>query len=96
MAWADVFRALRVIVGVEDVRAEEDVTLVPTQQTTDGQTMTVLAESYTRVVLVTYNRLSASAETLAAALAEAGFAVEAPITIGQLGQPIVIPPNTVG
>ena len=44
-----------------------------------------------RAVVVTYNRVNTDASALAALVARAGFAVDEPSDVGQLGQPIVIP-----
>lgn len=94
--WAALFRELRGVLGVEDVRVTEDVEIVPQEQVISGQTVTVFVDRYRREVRVTYNRLNVTAETLADRIKAAGLAVGEHVDIGQLGQEIVIPPDAMG
>jgi hypothetical protein len=93
--WAALFLALHAVLGIEDVRVEEDVVLVAHKQTIGGQQVTVFLEEYARAVLVTYNRLNTSEASLASIIAAQGFNPVQPVADGQLGQQIVIPPDVI-
>ena len=90
--WANLFAAVSAVLGVEDVKVEEDVQLVPVA----GQTIPALVEQFSRVVLVTYNRLNVTATTLAATIEAAGFVVMPFADVDQVGQEIIIPPKPIG
>jgi hypothetical protein len=61
-----------------------------------GQTITALIETFTRAVLVTYNRLNISAAKIAGTIEAAGFGVAPFADLDQVGQEIVIPPKPIG
>jgi hypothetical protein len=94
--WAAVIRALRQSLGVEDVRIEEDVQLVPKQVTVAGQTITAMVEQFSRAVLVIRNRLLVSPPDLATSIQTAGFQVGPFTDLDQIGLEIVIPPKPIG
>jgi hypothetical protein len=94
--WAAVLSALHATLGVEDVTIQEQASLVEQRQTAGGQQVTVVVRRFSRVLLVTYNRISIDAAALSAVIAAAGFTVGPPADIGQLGQQIVIPPAVTG
>jgi hypothetical protein len=91
--WASLFPAVRAILGVEDVQITEEVQLVPRQVNIAGQTITAFQEQFSRAVLVTYNRLNVSAETVAAGIEASGFLVAPFADLERVGQEIVIPPK---
>jgi hypothetical protein len=94
--WANMFRALRQKLGVEEVHIEEDVQLVPKQVTVAGQTITAMVEQFSRAVLVTRNQLLVSPPDLAAIITTAGFQVGPFADLDQIGLEIVIPPKPIG
>jgi phage tail protein X len=94
--WSRLFQRVDAMTGVENVHVVEDFELVAQQVDFKGQPVTVVGERATRAVLVTYNRMNATAAAIAAAIQAAGFDV-APFTeLGQVGQQIVIPPKPIG
>ncbi len=94
--WAAVLRALATTVGVEDATVEEDVDLVDQRQTVSGQQVVVVVKTFSRALLVRYNRLTVAAAALSKVIAAAGFTLGTPTDRGQLGQPIIIPPPVSG
>jgi hypothetical protein len=94
--WAALFDHLRALLGVEDIQVEEGVAQAPGQQIVNGQPVPVWVDRYSRAVLVTYNPLNVDTASLATAIVTAGFDLVQPTVTGQLGQPIVIPPNVIG
>jgi len=94
--WTAALRGLSATVGVVGATVDEQVALVPQRQTVGGQQVTVIVKSFTRAVLVTYNRLNINREQVSAVIGTAGFAVGPPADSGQLGQEIVIPPAVSG
>ena len=70
--------------------------MVPQQVTVGGQTITAFVEQFSRVVLVTYNRVNITAATLATAIETAGFLVTPFVDVNQVGQEIIIPPKPIG
>ena len=94
--WAALFAALQPILGVEDVRIQEDIQLTPKQVTVAGQTITAMVEQFTRAVLVTRNRMLVTPSTLASSIDAAGFTVGPFADLDQVGLEIVIPPKPIG
>jgi hypothetical protein len=94
--WSVLVRAVRGILGVENVQIVEEIELVPKQVTAGGQTITAFVEQFSRAVLVTYNKLNVTAATLATSIEAAGFQVAPFSDIGQVGQEIIIPPKPIG
>jgi hypothetical protein len=94
--WTALFHAMQGMLGVEEVRIAEDVELVPQQSTVGGQTVTTSNEQFSRAVLITYNRLNVTAETLAAGIEAVGFQVASFADFDQVGQQIIIPPKPIG
>ena len=94
--WATLIQDLTGRVGVEEVKVEEEVHLVPEQQTLNGQTLTVHVEQFERAVVVTYNQLNLSSADIGEAMQALGFGVEPPERIGRVGKQISIPPDTLG
>jgi hypothetical protein len=96
-SWAALLQALAGVVGVEDVVVVEDVELRPVRRLVDGRPIPLAEEHPSRAVRITYNRISVTAEALAEQIRVLGFQLEgSPTQIGQLGQPIVIPPKVIG
>jgi hypothetical protein len=77
--WSTLLRVLGGTVGVDAVTVVEEETVVRERHAVD------------RAVVVTYNRVNTDASALAELIAGAGFAVDEPSDVGQLGQSIVIP-----
>jgi hypothetical protein len=94
--WAALATALAAEPGVERFRFVDEVRLTPEPQTVGGQQVTVNVERHTFAVLVTHNELVVSTADLAALLSAAGFQPGQPEVIGQVGQRITVPPDTVG
>src|SRR3954469_4166892 len=69
--WAELFATVGGMTGVEKVQIAEDVDLVPQQITVGGQPIMTFAEHFSRVVLVTYNRVNVTAAGIASAPAAA-------------------------
>ncbi len=93
--WADLLRHLSETLGVECVKIVDDISLVPEEQTHNGQLVTVYAEHFERSVIVTYNNMNLSAEDLAGIITDTGFEVSQPENIGRTGKKIIIPPDVV-
>jgi len=94
--WADLFRSVMAILGVEGVGISEEVQLVQEKVTVGGHAKPVWMERFSRAALVTYNRRNVTAATVAAGIEAAGFEV-APFTdLDQLGREITIPPKPIG
>jgi len=93
--WAELRRQLLAKVGVIDVQTVQEAQLVPTVRTVEDQQVTVLADDYTRAVIVTYNRVNVSAETLGNVIVATGFGTSQAQRIGRVGKPIIIPPDSV-
>lgn len=94
--WAELRRQLLATVGVLDVHTVQEAQLVPTVRTVEERQVTVYADDYTRAVIVTYNRVNVSAETLSDVIATTGFGTGQAQRIGRAGKQIIIPPNIVG
>ncbi len=95
--WSNLVPVLKAIIGVEDVKVEEEVQLVQQQVTTGGQTITAWVEQVAWVVVVTYNGVNVTAAALAQAIATTGnFDVMPFVSVGQIGQGIIIPPKPIG
>ena len=93
--WAQLLKKLPKMVGVEDLKIEEEVVLVEEARTVGEQQITVYVEQFQRTAMVTYNRMNVSAEALAAAMSDVGFEIGELENIGRVGKQIVIPPDTV-
>jgi hypothetical protein len=94
--WAAQRAALEARVGVEAALLEEEWSLLPETQVVDGQEVTVNVEHVAHTMRVTYNRLNLNAAAIAAVVANFGFEVDEPQTIGRVGKPIIVPPDTGG
>lgn len=94
--WADMLRALRQTLGVEEVCIEEEIELVAKPVTVAGQTITAMIEQFTRAVLVTRNPLLVSPAELATLITTTGFQVGPSADLGQVGLEIIIPPKPIG
>lgn len=94
--WSVLVRAVRGILGVENIQIVEEIALVPKQVSAGGQTITEFVEQFSRAVLVTYNKLNVTAATLATSIEAAGFQVAPFSDIGQVGQEIIVPPKPIG
>jgi phage tail protein X len=95
-AWADMVQALHQTLGVEAVRIEEDIELVPGPATVAGQTISAMVERFSRAVLVTRHRLLVSPADLADLITATGFQVGPFADLEQTGLEIVIPPKPIG
>jgi hypothetical protein len=91
--WSEVFNRLLAMLGVERVQLVEDITLVPQQTATGGESMLIFSEQFSHTVLVTYNRLQLTSAALADTIVAAGLQVGEFAELGQIGQEIVIPPK---
>lgn len=94
--WADMLRALRQTLGVEEVRIEEEIELVAKPVTVAGQTITAMVEQFSRAVRVTRNPLLVSPAELATLITTAGFQVGHFADLDQVGLEIIIPPKPIG
>jgi hypothetical protein len=94
--WSTLFAALQAIVGVENVAVEEDVQLVQQQVTVGAQTITAWVEQIAWVVIVTYNQVNVTTESLTSAIEGAGFTAGPFVDVNQVGQEIIIPPKPIG
>lgn len=94
--WSNLLINLGAHVGVEDVQIADDISVVPEQQTLQGQSVTVFIEQYDLAVVVTYNLMNVSAEDLGNVITASGFVVAQTENIGRVGKNIVIPPDVVG
>ena len=93
--WAALTRSVTERAGVETVTVVETVQLVPESRTVGTKTITVQAERFTRVVVVTYNLLSVTADAIRNLITAAGFAVGQPERASRVGQQIIIPQDSV-
>jgi len=93
--WAELRQQLLAKVGVIDVQMVEEAQLVPTVRTVDSQQVTVYADDYTRAVIITYNRVNVSAETLGDVITATGFGTSQAQRIGRVGKQVIIPPDSV-
>ncbi|MEO8258892.1 MAG: hypothetical protein ABI868_16215 [Acidobacteriota bacterium] len=89
--WAALVQNLTAQTGVEEAAVVEDVRLVPARRTVSGQIVTLHIEEFERAVLVTYNRLNASDQVLAAIITASGFTVRPAERLGRVGRQIIIP-----
>lgn len=89
--WAAVSAALSRLVGVEDVRMEEDVVLEPRHEEIGGERAEWAVQRFERAVLVRYNRTVLGLPDILGVLTGVGFAAGPPAEAGQLGRPIVVP-----
>jgi hypothetical protein len=94
--WSILVQYLTERLGVEEVKVEEEIRLVPQAQTVDGQTDTVYVEQFARAVVVTYNRMNVSIEELISFIKAIGFDASQPERIGRVGKQIVIPRDSTG
>jgi hypothetical protein len=94
--WAKLLRNLSQEIGIEDVKVEEDIRLVPEEQIHDGQRVTICEEHYERAVMVTYNQNNVSAKDLTKVIADSGFEAGQAVNISRIGKDIVIPRDVVG
>lgn len=88
--------------GIEEVKVEEEVKLVPEKQLHNGEPLViggepviVYRECLERAVIITYNRMNISAEDLADIMTSSGFEVGKPERIVRVGKSLIIPPNIV-
>ncbi len=93
--WANLRQGLLATVGVLDLQIVEEAQLVPEVQTVDGQPVTITVDRYKRAVIVIYNRLNVSAETLSGLITATGFETSQAERIGRVGKKIIIPPDSV-
>ena len=94
--WAALLTQLTESVGVEDVRVEEEIELVPEIQEINSEQVTVIVERFHRAVMITYNQMNTGIAELSELIATAGFEVSEPLNIGRVGKKIIIPPPVVG
>jgi hypothetical protein len=93
--WAELRQQLLKKVGVVDVYTVGQAQLVPTVRMVEGQQVTVEADHYARAVIITYNRVNVSAETLGDVITATGFETSQAGRIGRVGKQIIIPPDSV-
>ncbi len=79
--WPQLLAALRAVLGVEDVSFGLESRTIGALEVEVG------------VATVTYNRLNVSAIEVVDAATTAGFAIDAPETVGRVGKPITVPPD---
>lgn len=94
--WAPLLQDLTERVGVEQVKVEETVHLVPEQQSLDAQTISVYVEQFERAVVVRYNQLNLNSADLSDAMKAVGFSVGPVERLGRVGKQLSIPPDTLG
>lgn len=78
--WAALIRSLNEQVGIEKVTVVE----------------AVRAEQIERAVVVTYNQLNITASTIRSLITDKGFVVKLEERVTRVGQPIIIPRDSVG
>jgi hypothetical protein len=93
--WAALTRSLNERAGIETVTVSETVQLAPESRTVGSKTVIVQAERFTRAVVVTYNLLAVTADTIRGLITAAGFVVGQAERVSRVGQPITIPQDSV-
>ena len=93
--WAALTRSVNERAGVETVTVVETVQLVPESRAVGNKTVTVQAERFTRAVVVTYNLLTVTTDTMRGLMTSAGFVVGQPERASRVGQQIIIPQDSV-
>lgn len=91
--WANVYRALETLPGVDSVAPEESASLAEEARTVGGVTVVVNTERFARAVTVAFNSRRVAATDLVAALEAAGFTPAEPETIGRVGKALSVPRN---
>ncbi len=94
--WYEIIKRLSLIPGVQDVSIEENAQLVKKTDECEGHQVEINAETFKRVVIVTYNNLNVTAADLKNAIEDERFTVGEPMNIGRIGKKIIIPPDVVG
>ena len=102
--WAELQLQITKLIGVKDLRIEEEVTMVEEEQVINGTTVTVNVPQYTRALVIVHNEINLNPEALVEAitsiLTNAGYTndveIGRPQPVGRVGKKIIIPPNTVG
>ncbi len=95
-SWAGLVSRLGALTGVEQVTIEDEAQYVAQAQQFDGHDVTVIVELLASAVVVTFNSLITSADSISGAVTAAGFQPGAGEQIGQVGQQIIIPPPLTG
>ena len=93
--WSVLLSNLSESLGVEDVRIEDTIQLLPEEQTHNGKKVTIYIERFERSVMVTYNRMNINTQDVANMISASGFEVGQPENIGRIGKHLIIPPNTI-
>jgi hypothetical protein len=93
--WAALTRSLNERAGIETVTVSETVQLAPESRTVGNKTVMVQAERFTRAVVVTYNLLAVTTDTIRGLMTSAGFVVGQAERASRVGQPITIPQDSV-
>jgi hypothetical protein len=94
--WAQLARALLAVTGVEAVRIEDDVELVPEPRQQDGRSVVVVLERPVRAVVVTHSPVVATVPGLLDAVRSTAFAPGPAVEVERIGQEILIPPLAIG
>jgi hypothetical protein len=95
-SWDGLLSGLAALTGVEQVTIEDEAQYVAQTQQVDGQNVTVIVEILASAVVVTFNSLITSADSINGTITAAGFQPGAGEQIGQVGQQIIIPPPLTG
>jgi hypothetical protein len=93
--WAALTRSLNERPGIEAVSVVETVHLAPELRTVGNKTVTVQAERFERAVVVTYNLLNVTSDTIRSLITSSGFVVGQPERVTRVGQQITIPQDSV-
>ncbi len=91
--WHQLIETLSGLTGTVDVMLTEELQLVPEERECESETVTVQAEQYITVVMVTHNTLNIEAGELAVAIQNEGFTVDETKPVGRVGKQIIIPPG---
>ena len=93
--WAALTRSLSERVGIEMVTVVETVQMAPELRQVKDQTVTVQAERFERAVVVTYNELNVTTDTIRSLITASGFVVGQEERATRVGKQITIPQDSV-
>lgn len=94
--WCDLIKNLLTQIGVESVQIIDEIQLAPQEKECDGEMVIVQAEHFDRAVIIAYNKMNVSKETLIKLIEMTGFQPGNPTEMERVGKNIIIPPNAVG
>ncbi len=95
--WANLLNVIRDTVGVQSVQIKKEaIGLVERIEVFEGDMVSLTVPEYWHTLIVIFNEMNLSSETLTETITSLSFTVGPPEKIGRVGKKIVIPRNILG